>query len=549
MSKLYSIQESTLTDIGDALRGKYGETRLETINAPYVISKTPNATGHDSFEGALPSTGRICNVVRIPGAVKIEIDFTYETYGAMYGTIQVTAGEYTVNNFPSAPTSHSGNRRRITMVFENTDVITFYYQRISSYNESYYNYLGYYAECYGYDANGYPIEVEGCSYIEKEIEVINTYSSADVAEAIEELPDIPEPIVLSGNCDYALKGELGTAVINHWGNIISTEAISSAANMFDKNQAESIPFDINCITTTTGNFNTMFGSTGLKTLPKVIGAYPTNASGLFYYSRYLRHIPMDFFDTWNFNYWLTATSGYSGNISGSFRYCYSLRSLPMTLFKNHNPRSNYNYSYFASGFENCYCLDELVDLPIPYTANWTSSVFSNTFYNCCRLKRITFETNEDGTPKIVNWKGQTMDLEKVGYFETQANKNPNDYATDKGSLASFSKYFTDYNSGITVDKVVCDDATYQALKDDPDWFCVGTKYYPDVNYSRYNHDSAVETINSLPDTSAYLATAGGTNTIKFHGASGSATDGGAINTLTEEEIAVATARGWTVSLS
>ena len=52
----------------------------------------------------------------------------------------------------------------------------------------------------------------------------------------------------------------------------------------------------------------------------------------------------------------------------------------------------------------------------------------------------------------------------------------------------------------------------------------------------------------MPDTSAYLAANGGTNTIKFKGESGSATDGGAINTLTAEEIAVATAKGWTVSL-
>ena len=70
----------------------------------------------------------------------------------------------------------------------------------------------------------------------------------------------------------------------------------------------------------------------------------------------------------------------------------------------------------------------------------------------------------------------------------------------------------------------------------------------DVPYSRYNHDSAVETINSLPDTSEYLAANGGTNTIKFKGAAGSKTDGGAINTLTEEEIAVAAAKGWTVTL-
>ena len=80
------------------------------------------------------------------------------------------------------------------------------------------------------------------------------------------------------------------------------------------------------------------------------------------------------------------------------------------------------------------------------------------------------------------------------------------------------------------------------LKNDSDWFTTN------VAYRRYNHDSAVATINSLPDTSAYLASASGTNTIKFNGAAGSATDGGAINTLTEEEIAVATAKGWTVTL-
>jgi hypothetical protein len=85
-------------------------------------------------------------------------------------------------------------------------------------------------------------------------------------------------------------------------------------------------------------------------------------------------------------------------------------------------------------------------------------------------------------------------------------------------------------------KEVKDDATYQALKDDPDWWT------NNVAYSRYNKESAVRTLNSLPDT-----TATGSNTIKFKGEAGSLTDGGAINTLTEEEIAVAAAKGWTVS--
>ena len=140
-------------------------------------------------------------------------------------------------------------------------------------------------------------------------------------------------------------------------------------------------------------------------------------------------------------------------------------------------------------------LSEALNLPVVVINSGlglTSDQFSfNAFYNCYSLSRITFETNADGSPIVAQWKSQTLDLTSyVGY------------------------------SGTTTS----------------------------VGDSVYNHDSAVETINSLPDTSAYLASAGGTNTIKFKGASGSATAGGAINTLTEEEIAVAAAKGWTVTL-
>ena len=122
------------------------------------------------------------------------------------------------------------------------------------------------------------------------------------------------------------------------------------------------------------------------------------------------------------------------------------------------------------------------------------------------------------------WKNQAIDL---GYYVGYTDN---------------SNKITANNSGITSSKEVTNATTYQTLKNNPDWFTTN------VAYSRYNHDSAVRTINSLPDTSAYLATAGGTNTIKFTGAAGSKTDGGAINTLTAEEIAVATAKGWTVTL-
>jgi hypothetical protein len=143
-----------------------------------------------------------------------------------------------------------------------------------------------------------------------------------------------------------------------------------------------------------------------------------------------------------------------------------------------------------------------------------------------RMKELTFALQEDGSPYTAQWKSQTIDLSSLIGF----------------SHASYKDRILDYNSGITTDKEVRNAATYEALKNDEDWY---TLY---AEYSRYNHDSAVNTINSLPDTSAYLAANGGTNTIKFKGAAGASTDGGAINTLTEEEIAVATAKGWTVSL-
>ena len=117
--------------------------------------------------------------------------------------------------------------------------------------------------------------------------------------------------------------------------------------------------------------------------------------------------------------------------------------------------------------------------------------------------------------------GQVLDFSKVGYSHSDAyNYRPN--GTSKN--------------------LIKDDITYQTFKDDPN------TWTGKLEYAFYNHDSAVETINSLPDTSAFLTEKGGTNTIKFTGKAGSKTDGGAINTMTAEEIAVAAAKGWTVTL-
>ena len=331
---------------------------------------------------------------------------------------------------------------------------------------------------------------------------------------------------LTGNCFDRFYNGGWDWFLEQLGGEITTERLSNCERMFSGSNVEEIPFDINCSQAPVSLAGMFSNCKNLKVLPKII-VKPNTLNNMFNYCNRIREIPEDFFDNFDWSYITDLTNGYLGPMSGMFVGCYSLRYIPIHKIKS-NPVVVNSNSYLHNGFSSCYCLDEIKDLPLPFTAAWTSNAFdsgpySGCFLNVSRLKSLTFALNE-GQPCVMNWKNQTIDLsQRVGY-------------------AVLTDDFLNYNSGITADKEVTDDATYQTLKNDPDWFTC------DIAYSRYNHDSAVETINSLPDTSAYLAANGGTNTISFKGDAGSATDGGAINTLTEAEIAVAAAKGWTVSL-
>ena len=299
--------------------------------------------------------------------------------------------------------------------------------------------------------------------------------------------------------------------IAKYGNKIKTERVIDYNEIFTYCQLEEIPFAINCYNNgvSSNTSSDFINYSKLKKPPIVLNDIPRNMSSMFTEGNYLEEIPDNYFDTWDFSYMKT-----TGSARNMFYDCYRLRKIPVDWLNNMGKYSSYSSSYFYNGFYRCFCLDKLENLPIPYIDTWTDNAFKGSFINCMRLNKLTFAQTD-----AKQWKKQFMDLSGyVGYgYETLSNY------------------------GMPADKQVKDNATYQALKDDPDSWTM------DINYSRYNRISAVETINSLPDTSAYLATAGGTNTIRFKGAQGAKTDGGAINTMTEEEIAVATAKGWTVS--
>lgn len=323
-----------------------------------------------------------------------------------------------------------------------------------------------------------------------------------------------EPIVLTGQCQYMCSNQIASTYIEMYGNTISTEKIETSADMFYRFKGSSIPFEVNMKSGTSQSMQRMFQYASLEELPKINNAKPNNISYMLQGCSYLRNIPEDWVDTWDF----TSLNTSSGMCSYMFDQCRSLRKIPTSVLKNIWSKSaTATYVPYNSGWNGCYVLDELVGVPIQQ-ASMTSNRCTSMVSSCSRLKNLIFEVNEDGSPKTATWKAQTIDLTNVGY-------------------GARNNITTNFNSGITLDKEVTDDTTYQALKNDPDWFTCS------YNYCRYNHDSAVNTINSLPDCSAT-----GTNTIKFNGASGSLTDGGAINTLTADEIAVAAAKGWTVSL-
>lgn len=357
---------------------------------------------------------------------------------------------------------------------------------------------------------------------------------SDLATAISNLPTgggeeyfTDEELTFTGNCSHLFSYDKWKSILEKEKSRIKIKNPSDLTSLLEGCSGEDYSFLIIEGDGKTANYaSSMFSNNpNLEKLPKVSNLIlnANQSRNIFSSNSNFTNINamIEFFDNVSFSNQTLQSFPINSNM-------YSLRNIDAVMpylkkaFTNYNSGANYNnFCYYYSA------LDEINNIPI-INGTRTSNGFSQSFSNASRLKNITFET-DNGTAIPIQWKSQTIDLS----------------ASDGvGALYMYSStsYILNYNSGITADKEVKDDATYQALKNDPDWWAKNNAY------SRYNHDSAVNTINSLPDTSAYLATAGGTNTIKFKGIAGSKTDGGAINTLTEEEIAVATSKGWTVSL-
>lgn len=299
----------------------------------------------------------------------------------------------------------------------------------------------------------------------------------------------------------------------------SNNKVTTLAYAFQYSELEEIPINFVCDMPKDNCLSYTFSyASKLKTLPSITGVVKGLTSHTFEGCKNLSQIPASFFTDYTYT---------KGSLYSICRNCYCLRSIDtsfMEQFTTLNTGTLYGNT-FTYAFSNCEQLDEL-NLPIRDTTTEISvNMFYQAFNNMHRIKKLTFDA-----PNPVKWKNQVIDLsEYFGYSQNNTITGAPIHLKESG-----------YNTTITKDKVMTA-STMISLLGDPD------AYPTTINSSRYNHTSAVQTLNSLPDTSAYLASSGGTNTIKITKYLGSLT-GSSTNDLTEEEIAVATAKGWTVTL-
>lgn len=353
-----------------------------------------------------------------------------------------------------------------------------------------------------------------------------TYKPSEMAAAITAISGggggsgVPaEALVLSGDSSYRFYNNNWNWFWNTYKDSITTSDITGAASMFHSFYGAASSVVLNFRANYNIKTDNMFYNCSNKAVSKIVNLKP-NSMRVMFQNYGATTLP----EFENLNMSGIQASTYA-DCSGMFQYCRQLRSIPEDFLKQLYTSSNSYYSsHFYNEFSNCWSLDEIKGLRTSTGSNITGNCFSETFNRCCRVKDVIFATQEDGTPYTANMKSQNIKLNQyVGYF---AN-----YSDGYGG------------AGLSESAAIKDAETYATNKNNPDsWTALS-------EYSRYNHASAVNTINSLPDTSTYLAANGGTNTITFYPTSGSLTDGGAVETLTEEEIAVAAAKGWTVAYS
>lgn len=204
--------------------------------------------------------------------------------------------------------------------------------------------------------------------------------------------------------------------------------------------------------------------------------------------------------------------------NGLFSNCYNLKKLPSSIYRLQIASKSTSMYWDFSNLVNL----RRMDIPLNMSTDPSGfMVYKRDFSNLCSLEHFVV-TN----PNNVQYVGA-------------ANSGSN-YLTL--NLSSYVGYF----NGTTYANKVTDiaDGTRPRVTNDEEYAMYKNKDYwtTSVVYSHYNKPAAIETLQSLPDMTGW----GFNFVVMFQSNSGSKTDGGSIGSMTEEEIAIATDKNWTV---
>lgn len=347
------------------------------------------------------------------------------------------------------------------------------------------------------------------------------YTPAGMATAIASIESgggelTEEDLTFTGDLSYFNRYGRMSKIIKKCGSKMRFNGITSLMDAFNENDSLNSDFSNWTINLSKCSLYEAFANnSSIKKYPKFSGTISSLNRALT--SNSFTLIPDDLFS--NTTFLLESTSNNYGGIISS---CPNLKKTPL-WFEN-MVFTTKDFTYSSSGYSSIYAstfdgnknLKEMVLPIIPAPIKLKANCFLTTFRYVSKARKVIFAPPPAGNESVL-WTKQTINL--------------------ADSLFGYS------NSGIQMTgKEISNDETYNLYKNDPDAWAYK------LEYSFYNHDSALETIKSLPYAQMVdIPQSQLQNVIKFYGKSGEKTDGGAINTLTAEEIAIATNKGWTVS--
>jgi hypothetical protein len=245
---MYAIKASTLTAIGDAIREKTGEFKT-LYNQPAIYDFSHNWTtgqwvGQNTNNTTIIDIGEASKVLIkdiVMTANNPDASVFYNLYLSSFNTYQ-SMGEY-----------QYGVETNPTEIICNTPTVAgenlWFGTRCSTQSTN----VSITATIVHLDANGEVL-------MNKTVEVLNTMTPMQMVEAIEGIETkVPaDPIVLTGDCQYACTGPIAGVYIKANGDMITTKDISNAGSMFQKSILETIPFDLNFKQNSNVNIGYMF---------------------------------------------------------------------------------------------------------------------------------------------------------------------------------------------------------------------------------------------------------------------------------------------------